>query len=75
MYNLLSDKLDRFEREIRKIRNTVVAKFMFFMINSLQKLFLKFKPYIHTDILRKMRENINSIDGDFEKEIELRRKI
>jgi len=59
MYNLLSDKLDKFEREIRKVRNTIVAKLMFLMINSLQKLFLKFKPYIHTDILRKMRENIS----------------
>ncbi|CDW75947.1 UNKNOWN [Stylonychia lemnae] len=75
MYNLLSDKLDKFEREMRKMRNTIVAKFMFFMTTTLHKQFLKLKPYIHTDNLRIMRENIKQIDNDFEKELELRKKI
>lgn len=56
MYNLLSDKLDKFEREVRKIRNSIVAKFIFSVIAITRFLFLKFKPYIHTENLRKFRE-------------------
>jgi hypothetical protein len=75
MYNLLSDKLDRFEREVRKLRNSIVAKFVFFVINGSRFVFLKFKPYIHTDNLRKYREVVQMIDVDCERELELRRKI
>eukprot|EP00347_Sterkiella_histriomuscorum_P023965 403332771 len=75
MYNLLSDKLDKFEREVRKIRNTIVAKFIFFVIHGTRFLFLKFKPYIHTDNLRKFRDIVQHLDVDCEREMELRRKI
>lgn len=75
MYNLLSDKLDKFEREMRKIRNTIVAKFLFFVLYCCKWLVLKFKPYIHTENLRKFRETVQQLDNDIEKELELRKKI
>ena len=75
MYNLLSDRLDRFEREVRKIRNSIVAKFVFFAIHTARFFFLKFKAYIHTENVKKFREIVQMMDVDCEKEIELRRKI
>jgi hypothetical protein len=62
MYNLLSDKLDRFEREVRKVRNTVVAKIMFVIYSLGRFAFSRFKPYIHTENLRKFRELLVSMD-------------
>lgn len=75
MYNLLSDKLDKFEREVRKVRNQIVAKFIFFFVKSTRYIFLKFKPYIHTENVKKFREIVQMMDVDCEKEVELRRKI
>lgn len=75
MYNLLSDKLDRFEREMRKVRNTIVAKVMSGAFRFSQWLFSKFKPYIHTDYLRKFNEMLGAFAVEIDKEMELRKKI
>ncbi len=75
MYNLLSDRLDRFEREVRKLRNTVVAKLLNWQNQFGFYTFAKFKPYIHTEHLKRFREAIKVMDGEIEKELELRKKI
>lgn len=58
MYNLLSDKLDRFEREIRKIRNQIYGKLTSVFLTSGQYVFTKSRAYIHTELLRSFREQI-----------------
>ena len=75
MYNLLSDKLDRFEREVRKLRNTIVAKLLTWQNLFGFYTFSKFKPYIHTEHLKRFRDAIKVMDGEIEKELELRKKI
>jgi len=62
MYNLLSDKLDRFEREVRKFRNSVVAKIMCGLFKLGHFSFSHLKPYIHIDYLRSLREQLKHID-------------
>jgi len=57
MYNLLSDRLDKFEREIRKIRNKIVTYIIEYAMRLTFILLFKFKPYIHTLALRRFKEN------------------
>lgn len=66
MYNLLSDKLDKFEREIRKLRNVVVGKTVHFLFLFLHWLFRKCRPYIHTEYLKNFREKIKTMETDIE---------
>lgn len=75
MYNLLSDKLDRFEREMRKIRNKIVGKTQHWLFMFNHWLFLNCKPYVHTEYLKAFRERIRTMDNDIEQELELRKKI
>jgi hypothetical protein len=58
MYNLLSDKLERFEKEMRKVRNQIVAHLMYGLMGSSSWIFSKCKPYIHTEQLKKFKEMI-----------------
>jgi hypothetical protein len=75
MYNLLSDKLDRFEREIRKGRNKIFAWVLSSAFSLAQKTFKVSRPYIHTDILKKFKEDLENMHGEIENELELRKKI
>jgi hypothetical protein len=75
MYNLLSDKLDRFEREMRKVRNQIVGRSVHGLFWGVRWVFLAFKKYIHTDYVRAFRDIIRSIDDDIEAEFDLRKKI
>ena len=75
MYNLLSDKLDRFEREVRKLRNGLVAKLMTATFTVSRWIFGRFKPYIHTDYLRAFRAMVDQLQTDIDAEVELRKKI
>lgn len=75
MYNLLSDKLDRFEREIRKSRNFCVTKLLSLAFSLCAYAFSTGKPYVHTATLKRFREQVVGLSGDVDKEMELRRKI
>ncbi len=75
MYNLLSDKLDKFEKEIRRYRNRFFGKTTFLFFNLAHQCFSLSKPYIHTDLLKKFKEDINSMLNDIEEEFDLRRKM
>jgi hypothetical protein len=61
MYNLLSDKLDHFEKEIRRGRNKIFAKIMssaFTLASSTLKIS---RPYIHTDNLKRFKESLEAM--------------
>ena len=75
MYNLLSDKLEKFEKEMRRIRNQIVAKVMYACMSTSVWIFSKCKPYIHTEFLRKFKEMVTNMSEDIEREIELRKKL
>lgn len=75
MYNLLSDKLDRFERQIRMVRNRILGKSVHLLFQFLNWFFVKCRPYIHTDYLKTFREMIKLMEGNIEAEFELRKKI
>jgi hypothetical protein len=75
MYNLLSDKLDKFEKEIRRYRNKFFGKTTFLFFNLAHKCFDMSKPYIHTDLLKKFKEDLNAMLADIEEEFDLRRKM
>ncbi len=75
MYNLLSDKLDRFEREMRKIRNMCAGKTMSWLFRLTHWFLKKCRPYIHTDYLKQFRERIVEVSIDVEQEFELRKRI
>lgn len=75
MYNLLSDKLDIFEREVRKIRNKIVATLMNGALILSRYIFTKCKQYIHTDFVKSFRDLTLSMVGEIDKELELRRKL
>ena len=66
MYNLLSDKLDRFEKEMRVIRNQIVGKSLFGLYVLFLWLFMKLKPYIHTEYLRSYKEKNIEWDRNIE---------
>jgi hypothetical protein len=75
MYNLLSDKLDRFEREIRKARNKVFAAIMSGVLSLTLFCFKFSRPYIHTELLKQLKDRVALIHAGFEEEMELRKKI
>ena len=75
MYNLLSDKLDKFEKEIRRYRNKFFGKTTFLFFDLAHKCFNMSKPYIHTDLMKKFKEDLNSMLNDIEEEFDLRRKM
>jgi hypothetical protein len=75
MYNLLSDKLDRFEKEIRRGRNRIFAKIMSSAFTLSNATFKVSKPYIHTDILKKFKERLETMLEEIDNELEMRKKI
>lgn len=75
MYNLLSDKLDAFEKEIRKARNKIFGKTTTFFFSIAHRCFKVSRPYIHTDLLKKFKENLLSMSTDVDSELEIRRKL
>jgi hypothetical protein len=75
MYNLLSDKLDRFEREIRKVRNQVFGKVTGFFFAVAHYTFKRSKAFIHTDKLKRFRETLAEMHSEVDMELELRKKI
>ena len=75
MYNLLSDKLDKFEREVRKLRNQVFGRITTWVVRLAGWTLRKSRAYIHTDILKSFREYILGMSNEVESELELRRKI
>jgi hypothetical protein len=75
MYNLLSDKLDRFEKEIRRGRNRIFAKIMSSAFTLSNATFKVSKPYIHTDNLKKFKERLETMLEEIDNELEMRKKI
>lgn len=75
MYNLLSDKLDRFEKEIRRGRNKIFAKIMSSAFTLASATFKISRPYIHTDNLKRFKESLETMLAEIENELEIRRKI
>jgi hypothetical protein len=75
LYNLISDKLEKFEKEIRRYRNKFFGKTTFLFFNLSHKCFNLSKPYIHTDLLKTFKEDLNSMLNSIEEEFELRRKM
>ena len=75
MYNLLSDKLDRFEKEIRRGRNRIFAKIMSSAFTLAKATFKVSRPYIHTDNLKRFKESLETMLGEIESELEIRKKI
>ncbi|CDW88212.1 UNKNOWN [Stylonychia lemnae] len=75
MYNLLSDRLDKFEREMRKIRNKIVALIVEYAMRFTFVLLIKFKPYIHTLTLKRFKENTQTQEKEIDRELELRKKL
>ena len=60
---------------MRKVRNTIVAKLMSGSFIVTTWLFSKFKPYVHTEYLKRFREVTFSMEEDIAGELELRKKI
>ena len=58
MYNLLSDKLDRFEREIRKGRNMFFGKLTKGFFAASFWFFRKSRAYLHTEILKNFKDQV-----------------
>lgn len=75
MYNLLSDKLERFEKEIRRGRNKIFAKIMSVAFSLASATFKISRPYIHTDNLKRFKESLDKMLGEIENELEIRKKI
>jgi hypothetical protein len=75
LYNLVSDKLEGFEKGTRKVRNTILGKITIFFFGLAQSCFKLSKPYIHTELLKKLRENIANIQKDIKDEFDLRNKM
>ena len=75
IYNLLSDKLIRFEQEIRRTRNKFFAKVMQTAFDLASSTFKFSRPYIHTDNLKKFREALDSMHQEIDFELDIRKKI
>lgn len=75
MYNLLSDRLDSFEKEIRRRRNQLFGRLatgFFFLAHFV---FNKSRAYVHTDRLKFLKERLAELLIEVDMELELRRKI
>ena len=75
IYNLLSDKLIRFEQEIRRTRNKFFAKVMQSAFDLANYTFKVSRPYIHTDNLKKFREALDKMHLEIDIELDIRKKI
>jgi hypothetical protein len=67
--------LDKFEKEIRRWRNKFFGKTTFLFFYLAHKCFNLSKPYIHTDLLKTFKEDLNSMLTSVEEEFDLRRKM
>lgn len=74
MYNLLSDKLDRFEKEIRRVRNQFFGKTSRLFLTVAKYMLNKSRAYLHSDILKSSKDIIVEMLGEVEMELERRRK-
>lgn len=74
MYNLLSDKLDRFEKEIRRVRNKFYGKVSKFFLRCAKYLFKSSRAYLHTDVLIEARQMIAEMKEHVEMELESRKR-
>lgn len=75
MYNLLSDRLDAFEKEIRKARNKIFGKTNSFFFSIAHNCFKLSRPYTHTDLLKKFKENLQLMLSEIDSELDIRRKM
>jgi len=75
MYNLLSDRLDTFEKGIRRWRNQSFGKITSLAFGLAHWCFRKSRAYIHTELLKRFKEKLSEILIEVDMETELRRKI
>lgn len=75
MYNLLSDRLDTFEKSIRRRRNQVLGRLTSWAFGLAHWSFRRSRAYIHTDLLKRFKEKLSEILIEVDMELELRRKI
>ena len=75
MYNLLSDKLDRFEKEIRKFRNRIFGKVCGIFLGAAHWIFKRSRAYVHTDLLKRFKERLSEMHLEVDMELDLRKKI
>jgi hypothetical protein len=75
MYNLLSDRLDTFEKGIRRRRNQVLGRVTSLAFGLAHWSFRKSRAYIHTELLKRFKEKLSEILIEVDMELELRRKI
>lgn len=75
MFRLVSDKLEKFETEMRKARNWIVQQIVSYSFRLSRHLFRKLKPYLVNDFIKHLKSVIVEIDGDLNKEMTLRAKM
>ena len=74
-FNLISDKLEKFEYYMRVYRNQCVQRIIVGGFKLSKSLFLWLKPYLHTEKLKESMEIVKEIDAELNKEFLLRKKI
>lgn len=75
LFNLVSDRLEKFEYYIRLTRNWFVNRIIMSSFILARKCFTTLKPYLHTDFLRKCADIVRELDQSINKELTLRKKI
>jgi hypothetical protein len=75
MYNLLSDRLDTFEKGIRRRRNQFLGRVTSLAFGLAHWFLRKSRAYIHTELLKRLKEKLSEILIEVDMETELRRKI
>jgi restriction endonuclease Mrr len=74
MYNLLSDKLDRFEKEIRRVRNQLFGRVAGFFLRMARFVLKKSRAYLHSELLKNFKDLLQEMFGEIELELERRKK-
>jgi hypothetical protein len=74
MYNLLSDKLDRFEKEIRRVRNKFFGKLAGIFLTMARYVLKKSRAYLHSDVIKGFKDILGEMYGEVEMELERRKK-
>ena len=74
-FNLINDKLEKFEQYMRTSRNWLARKAVQYSFNITLFSFGMLKLYLKTDYLKEIKEFLKRIDTDVTKEIEARKHI
>mmetsp|Transcript_47349 Transcript_47349/g.34645 ORF Transcript_47349/g.34645 Transcript_47349/m.34645 type:complete len:178 (-) Transcript_47349:639-1172(-) len=74
-FNLISDKLEKFEYYMRLGRNKIVQRLVAWTFKLAAYTFASLKQYLRTDLVKGLKEEIGKLDAEMAKELVLRKAM